>query len=319
MGISLNQFVTNNEGLELANPDGSYPGQCVSLVQQYLLQCLDIPFERRGNAKDWVNLPANIAVEVTDGPKAGDLIIWPTRGGGYGHIAIAISETEIFEQNAWPNYVAQRYPFTDAIRRAEYEEYVFMRPTSLINTPTPDPATPDTPDPPVTETFSITGYGLYVNKLGLNVRSEPNSSSTKLVTVPVGGELKIREFLYGFQTDGYQWAATEYNGHKGYSQIDTYGYYTVLLTNTSVVHPESGRVITPRNLYVVASSSGAYIKASPTSSSKTFISPGSKMKVLELLPGFQADGYQYAKVNYNGNVEGYVQIDVKSWHYFQVI
>lgn len=178
---------------------------------------------------------------------------------------------------------------------------------------------PDTPSQPATETFSITGYGLYVNNLGLNVRSQPNSSSTKLVTVPVGGELKIRDFLYGFQTDGYQWAATEYNGHKGYSQIDTYGYYTVLLTNTSVIHPESNRVVTPRNLYIVASSSGAYIKASPTSTSKTFIAPGSKMKVLELLPGFQADGYQYAKVNYNGNVEGYVQIDVKSWHYFQVI
>lgn len=43
------------------------------------------------------------------------------------------------------------------------------------------------------------------------------------------------------------------------------------------------------------------------------------MKVLELLPGFQPDGYQYAKVNYNGNVEGYVQIDVYSWHYFQVV
>lgn len=171
----------------------------------------------------------------------------------------------------------------------------------------------------ITQTFSITGYGLYVNELGLNVRSEPNSSSDKLVTVPKGGELKIREFLHGFQSDGYQWAATEYNGYKGYSQIDTYGYYTVLLTDTSVIHPETFETITPRNLYIVASTSGAYIRTSVVNGDKTFIAPGSKMKVLELLPDFQSDGYQWAKVNYNGNVEGYVQIDVKSWHYFQII
>ena len=186
--------------------------------------------------------------------------------------------------------------------------------------PTPEP---DTPSQPATETFSITGYGLYVNNLGLNIRSLPTANSAKLKTVSVGGELKIREFLHGFQEDGYQWAAVEHNGIRGYSQIDTHGYYTVLKTATSVIHPESGRTVTPRNLYIVASSSGAYIKKTPTSTAsadRTFISPGSKMKVIELYPGFQNhDGYQYAYVNYNGNVEGYVQIDVYSWHYFQVI
>ena len=204
------------------------------------------------------------------------------------------------------------------------QSYTFAMVTSRTvdgETSAPDP-TPE-PEEPVTETFDITGYGLYVNKLGLNIRSEPNANSTKLVTVDVGEELKIREFLHGFQSDGYQWASTEYNGHKGYSQIDTHGYYTVLKTSTSVIHPESGRTVTPRNLYLVASSSGAYIKKTPTSTApadRTFIAPGSKMKVIELFPGFQQhDGYQYAYVNYNGNVEGYVQIDVKSWHYFQVI
>ena len=75
MGISLNQFVEENVGKRLANPDGSNEGQCVSLVQQYLYQCLDIPYKARGHAKEWVNLPSDIAVRVTDGPKSGDIIV----------------------------------------------------------------------------------------------------------------------------------------------------------------------------------------------------------------------------------------------------
>lgn len=166
-------------------------------------------------------------------------------------------------------------------------------------------------------TLSITGYGLYVNKLGLNIRTQPTANSALVTTVPVGKELKITKFLDGFQADGYQWVATEYNGSIGYSQIDTKGYYTVVLTNTSVMNPSVGGSIIPKPLYLVASSKGAYIRASIPSGSSTFVSAGSKMKVNELIPGFQSDGYQWVKASYNGTA-GYVQADVKNWHYFKI-
>ncbi len=50
MAISLNQFANENFEKKLANPNGSYPGECVSLIQQYLYQRLDIPFQNRGKA-----------------------------------------------------------------------------------------------------------------------------------------------------------------------------------------------------------------------------------------------------------------------------
>lgn len=180
-------------------------------------------------------------------------------------------------------------------------------------TPTPTP----TPTPDTSEKISITGYGLYVNKLGLKIRTEPNSSSESLITVPVGKELKIRKFLDGFQSDGYQWAATEYDGNVGYSQIDTNGYYTVVLTDTSVISPSNGACIVPKTLYLVASSKGANIRASIPSGTATFVPAGSKIKVEELIPGFQSDGYQWVKASYNGTT-GYVQADVKNWHYFKI-
>lgn len=174
-----------------------------------------------------------------------------------------------------------------------------------------------TPTPDRTEKISITGYGLYVNKLGLKIRTESNSSSESLITVPVGKELKIRKFLDGFQSDGYQWAATEYDGNVGYSQIDTNGYYTVVLTDTSVISPSNGACIVPRTLYLIASSKGANIRTSIPSGTATFVSAGSKIKVEELIPGFQSDGYQWVKASYNGTT-GYVQADVKNWHYFKI-
>lgn len=178
---------------------------------------------------------------------------------------------------------------------------------------TEEPSTTPTPE----ETSSITGYGLYVNKLGLKIRTEPNSSSESLITVPVGGELKIRKFLDGFQSDGYQWAATEYNGYKGYSQIDTNGYYTVVLTDTSVISPSTGACIVPRQLNLIASSKGGYVRSSIPSGSATYVPAGEKIVIDELIPGFQSDGYQWVKGTYNGTT-GYVQADLKSWHYFKI-
>jgi len=36
---------------------GSYKGQCVSLIQQYLNKVFDVPYVARGHAKDWASNP----------------------------------------------------------------------------------------------------------------------------------------------------------------------------------------------------------------------------------------------------------------------
>ena len=54
--ISLEKFIERTKGTRVDVPwksDGHLKGQCVSLVQQYLLQCLEQPSKPRGNAKDW--------------------------------------------------------------------------------------------------------------------------------------------------------------------------------------------------------------------------------------------------------------------------
>lgn len=100
--LGLNSFVQNNTGKRLANPvTGSYPGQCVSLVQQYLDQCLDISYTPRGDAKDWIRtIPAAGLGRISgEQPKFGELVVWAKEGGGYGHIGVSLGNGKVFNQN----------------------------------------------------------------------------------------------------------------------------------------------------------------------------------------------------------------------------
>lgn len=85
----------------VGNPtaEGSYKGECVSLVQQYLSKVHGIPFRARGNAKDW----ANITIEgfnryAPDNTlKPGDIVVYDW--GRYGHMAIITADGKSLEQN----------------------------------------------------------------------------------------------------------------------------------------------------------------------------------------------------------------------------
>lgn len=85
----------------VGNPteEGSYKGECVSEVQQYLSKVHGIPFKARGNAKDW----ANITIEgfnryaPDNALKPGDIVVYDW--GQYGHIAIITVNGESLEQN----------------------------------------------------------------------------------------------------------------------------------------------------------------------------------------------------------------------------
>ncbi len=163
---------------------------------------------------------------------------------------------------------------------------------------------------------TVTGYAIFTNKLGLRVRDNVVSGKI-LKTVKKGNELKIRYFLEGFQSDKYQWAATEYQGIEGFSQIDTKNCYSVITSDQSVMVPNSDIKITPLKLYLNTQSRGAYIRSSVVNGEIIKKVPANKLiQVIELLEGFQSDGFQWCKSKY-GKTEGYTQIDVKNWHTFE--
>ena len=107
-GITVDQFVANTTGKELSNAQGTYPGQCVSLVSQYLLQVYGITTGAWGNAVDYQSggsggnhLAANGFSWSTDQSFAnGDILVWGAGAytGAYGHIAVWYNG-KIYDQN----------------------------------------------------------------------------------------------------------------------------------------------------------------------------------------------------------------------------
>lgn len=94
--VSLNAFLLQTTG-KLVTAPGGLGGQCVDLVNLYLLRCYGLPHVFR-NAKDW----AGIALPgfrwepngPTNAPTCGAIVVWhPTVGGligASGHVDIAI-------------------------------------------------------------------------------------------------------------------------------------------------------------------------------------------------------------------------------------
>lgn len=88
---------------QVGNPNytNSYKGQCVSLIQQLLSKVYGIPWQPRGDAKDW---PTNSNVlsyfDKVLSPQDGDIgVMGSNYGDGYGHIFIYLTPTTIIEQN----------------------------------------------------------------------------------------------------------------------------------------------------------------------------------------------------------------------------
>ena len=103
MKISLEQFIKNTKGTKVDVPwsSGRLIGQCVSLIQQYIGQCLDQPMKARGNAKDWVSTYVSEGLGyIVKTPRKGDLLVYgASMGGGYGHIAIYVGPDQMYDQN----------------------------------------------------------------------------------------------------------------------------------------------------------------------------------------------------------------------------
>ena len=106
--MNLDQFITKYNN-KIVDFDGAYGGQCVDLYRQYVKEVLNVPQSPPvAGAKDIWNtyLPAhfdrfnNTPLGV---PQKGDIIIWGSKYGPYGHVGVYVSGNVLnftsFDQN----------------------------------------------------------------------------------------------------------------------------------------------------------------------------------------------------------------------------
>jgi len=107
--MTFDDFIKKWDG-KLLDYDNAYSGQCVDVIQQYSVEVLGIGSWGSGNAVGrWTNYPKEhfdrIANTPEGVPQKGDVMIWGTGAGPYGHIAVFIEGTagsfRSFDQN-WP-------------------------------------------------------------------------------------------------------------------------------------------------------------------------------------------------------------------------
>lgn len=80
--------------------DGDFVGECVSLINQYCYRVLNVPAGEWGNAKDWATSKSVLAYFDKVGPaQAGDILVYGTELGKYGHIEIALDGNMSLQQN----------------------------------------------------------------------------------------------------------------------------------------------------------------------------------------------------------------------------
>lgn len=163
MSKSLQDFTAWAVGTRVvANPNGTYPGQCVSLVQQYLNQVFGIPYAPRGNAKDFVP-PTFVRVSSY---RPGDIVRYGSNyGSGYSHIGYIDHNGVFTDQNGVKKLaVGQRSTPFSGIN-------AIFRPTKPFTVKNPVP----------------TGGTATCHKAAANVRALPNTSS-KITSVLHNGD-----------------------------------------------------------------------------------------------------------------------------------
>lgn len=116
------QFVNNTRGKSVANASGTYRGECVSLVSQYLLQVHGIRSGAWGNAKDYhggnVHMKrAGFTWRTDRNYKSGDILVWTTGGGGYGHVGIW-HDGKFYDQNNSSRANARTANYSPMLRTA---------------------------------------------------------------------------------------------------------------------------------------------------------------------------------------------------------
>ncbi len=139
----------------------------------------------------------------------------------------------------------------------------------------------------------ITKYYLFAERQGFNLRWQVRGNIAGFV--PKGSKVLIQTLL-SLQSDGYQWARVVYDNKIMYAQIDT--------KNCQSIRGDSyGR-------FLFAAYYPFRIRITPVTGLPIVTVPkGSKAEILSF-GNIQSDGYQWARVKYNGYV-GFSQIDTK--------
>lgn len=145
--ITFKQFREETIGKKVSLSNGKYPGECVSLVRQYVVKCLGVPDKAFGNAKEWDERFVREGYgTITTTPRYGDLIVYNVNK--YGHIAIYVDEFTMYDQNN--GYHDGGKSGYDQLRN--FPNRVFIRPNAELLSeevkpePTPVPVEPTTPD-----------------------------------------------------------------------------------------------------------------------------------------------------------------------------
>ena len=81
--MNLYEFINKTIGTIQALPNGRQEGQCVSLIQQYLIQVFNIPFKARGHAKDFRQILPLRCIPKGRGCRPGSVYL-PKAGRGHG-------------------------------------------------------------------------------------------------------------------------------------------------------------------------------------------------------------------------------------------
>lgn len=179
----------------IGNPSGnSYPGECVSLIQQYLFQVFGIPYAPRGHAKDFVP-PTFKSIPVNSKLQPGDIVRYSASASNYwyGHIELIDDDGKALGQN---RKVDKR-----VTRGGVLKGYTAVfRPTkkfTVKNVVKP-------------KRIAKKGTATVTAKYGLNVRESYNTKSKA-----VAGYSKGQKFGYDSYIDanGYRWLS--YIGYSG--------------------------------------------------------------------------------------------------------
>lgn len=106
MAINKNvaEYANARIGIYFPGFPDSLTGQCVSLTKWYIGEMCGVSDWQaaRGNAKDFGDTLVNqgLATVVSSANRRrGDIVVWKSDGGGYGHIGVLCSGDNVFEEN----------------------------------------------------------------------------------------------------------------------------------------------------------------------------------------------------------------------------
>ena len=193
----------------VGNPQvGTYIGQCVSMIQQYLYLCFGVDYAPRGNAKDFV--PPKFH-RVTDGTiQKGDIIRYGSNyGGGYGHIGMIVWSGNYMDQNGVrPLAIGKRStPFAGI-------ESVW-RPDNGIELG--GPSGNNSWDTHGIPTGATSENGTFLAHVNRNIRRSPSLGGEIVATFTEGSTQK---YDCKVEADGFMWVSwVGASGHRNYTAV----------------------------------------------------------------------------------------------------